>query len=247
MHTSRCEAILLSSMDYREADIIGTFFTLEHGKVRGLARGAKSSRKRFGGALESFAHLRLQMRLKEGLCFVAEADVISVFPGIRADLQKIAHAAYACEIAERFLPEGHELPRLFRLLLAYLRHLDAFPCTPSDRRFFETNLLNIVGYRLPLESCHVCGTGLADRERLFLAPAGALLCRSCSRGDRPVSGESVALLRRSMETGRFGTVLFAGPLLDDAGELLDRTIAAYLDRPLKSLAFLREMAGMPEP
>ncbi len=243
METVHCEAILLSSMEYRESDVIATFFTLEHGKIRGLARGAKSSRKRFGGALESFARLRIQVRLKEGLCTVTDADVVTIFPGIRGDLTRIAHAAYACELAERFLPEGHELPRLFRLMEAYLQRLDGAPSTPSDRRFFEANLLNIVGYRLPLEACHACGAELAGTDGAYVTAAGGLRCRTCGRGDRPVSAETLRLLRRCLETGRFGAVVFPDDALVDAGEIVARAIAAHLERPLKSLSFLREVAG----
>ena len=50
MHTCRCEAIVLGVMDYREADKIVTLFTLDHGKLKGIARGAKRSVRRFGGA-----------------------------------------------------------------------------------------------------------------------------------------------------------------------------------------------------
>ena len=161
MRESKCEAVILAVMDYGEADRIVTFFTREHGKIKGIARGAKKSRKRFGGALEVFARLSLQIVLQEGLSRLHGVDVITIFPHVREDLSKIGYAGYACELVDRLLPEAQANTRLFRLLVSYLEHLDAAPCCEEDRRFFEVNLLNIIGYRPPLEYCTQCGVEFA--------------------------------------------------------------------------------------
>jgi DNA repair protein RecO (recombination protein O) len=239
-----CEALVLAAADFAEADRIVTLFTREQGKVRAVARHAKRSVRRFGGALETFARLRVQLVLKEGLCSLRLADIISVFPAIRGELAKIGHAGYACEVVDRLLPEALSNPRLYRLLVSYLEHLEAFPPTQDGRRFFEVNLLNILGYRLPLENCVRCGAGLAagPGPALFTA-AGELLCGRCGGGGRPVGAETLLLLRRSMETGRFGAVRFPPEALSEAGAVLDAAIGSHLVRPLNSLLFLREVPG----
>src|SRR5881394_1915027 len=53
------EAIVLRSYPMREADLLVTFFTRAEGKVRGVARSAKKSKKRFGGALEPLTYVRV--------------------------------------------------------------------------------------------------------------------------------------------------------------------------------------------
>ena len=209
MRKSQTEAIVLRLTDYGEADRIVSLFTLEQGRLSGIARGAKRSRKRFGGALESFAHLRLQLHLGAGLPTLLSADIGSIFPGIRADLSKIGCAAYACELVERLTPEGEANPRLFRLLFCYLECLDLSPPSPSDRRFFAVNLLKILGYQPDLEV-------------------------------RGISDLTAGLLARAMQTGRFGTVVFPEDALREADLLLNPAIDLHLDRPLKSLAFLKE-------
>jgi len=243
MMTSRCEAIVIGSMDYREADKIVTLFTLEHGKLKGIARGAKKSIRRFGGALELFARLRLEIGLKEGLVQLHGADIVTVFPGIRTDLKKIAHAGYACDLSDALLPEGLSNSRLFRLLAAYLEHLDrSSDADPSDRRFFEINLLNVLGYRPLLEQCALCAAELTGGA--WLNPAGevsGLLCGECGRGGRRVAGTTVNLLKRSLQTGRFGMIGFSPGELDEGGMLLDSAITEHVQRPLKALSFLREM------
>ena len=57
----------------------------------------------------------------------------------------------------------------------------------------------------------------------------------------PVATTTLLLLRRCLVTGRFGSVVFAPPELAEAGSFLDLLLDTHLHRPLKSLAFLREM------
>jgi DNA repair protein RecO (recombination protein O) len=151
MRKAETEAILLRLTDFGEADRIVTAFTLDHGKLQGIARGAKRSRKRFAGALDPFAHLKLQLQPGKGLATLLSADIIGIFPGIRNDLAKIGTAAYACELVDRLTPDEEPNPRLFRLLHCYLQRLDSAPLSPSDRRFFAVNLLKILGYQPELE------------------------------------------------------------------------------------------------
>lgn len=209
MKTSETQGIVLRLTDYGEADRIVSLFTLEHGKLQGIARGAKRSRKRFGGALDPFAHLKLQVSHGPGLATLLSADIVGIFAGIRGDLTKIGCAAYACELVERLTPDEEVNPRLFRLLYCYLERLDQAPPVPSDRRFFAVNLLKILGYQPDLDV-------------------------------RGISAETAALLSRAMQSGRFGAVIFSEPSLREADLLLNPAIDLHLDRPLKSLAFLKE-------
>jgi DNA repair protein RecO (recombination protein O) len=242
MQTAECEAIVLAAMDYGEADRIVTLFTREFGKVRGIARNGKKSVKRFGAALEIFARLRLRLVLKEGLCSLRNADVMTVFPHIRTDLSKIGYAGYACEVVDRFLPEAQCNSRLYRLLSAYLEYLDTFPAAADDRRFFEVNLLNIVGYRLSLDRCEWCGAGVASvLDGASFATTAKQVCDVCGRSWLSLSSATLDILRRAMETGRFGVIRFSPETLHEAGEILDTAIAAHLNRPLTSLLFLRDV------
>lgn len=243
MESCRCEAILLGVTDYGEADRLVTLLTLEHGKLRGIAKGAKRSIRRFGATLEPFARVFVEVVITNGLSRILGADVATIFPRIREDLLKIAYAGYACESADQLLPEGLANPRLFRLLAEYLEQLDRFPPAPSDRRFFEVNLLNILGYRPSLRQCSSCGIDLSEASGRYTDGTGNLRCGMCGRGSRTVSAGTVNLLELSLRTGRFGAVNFTAAQLTEAGIILDPAIASHVSRPLKSPAFLAEMGG----
>lgn len=239
MRQEKLQAIVLSSYDYGESDRIASLFTLEHGRMKGFARGARNSRKRFGPALETFARIELQLVRKDGLSSLRQADVITVYPGIRGDLAGIAHALYACELLDSITPEGQPLPRLYRLLTAYLERLDRGEPDDADRRMFEINLLNILGYRPSLENCSSCGSSFNGLGAIIQS-GGELACRFCAKSGRSITTQTLQDLLSCMSTGRFGSVRFSTDGLQQVGMLLDEAVSAHAGRKLKSLDFLQQ-------
>jgi len=241
MQSEKLQAIVLSSLDYGESDRIVSLFSLEHGRVKAFARGARNSRKRFGPALEPFARIDVQARLKEGLSTLQQADIISIYPAIRGDLERIAHALYACELVDAITPEGHPIPRLYRLLTAYLDRLETEPAIEADRRFYEINVLNILGYRPSLESCSRCDSPF-DAAGARLQDGGEAVCRFCCAGGRPLSALTLGSLSSCLKTGTFGQIQFTPDVLRQAGDLLNEAISAHTGRRLKSLEFLQQVS-----
>ncbi len=148
MKSEHCQAVVLSALDYGETDRIVTLFTLEHGRLRAFAKSARKSRKRFGGGLEPGNRLDVTLGLKvDGLSRLERGDATSGCATTRDQLESLALTMYCCELVDALTPEGHPLPRLYRLLCALLDYLNLAAANQSDRRFFEINLLNILGYR----------------------------------------------------------------------------------------------------
>lgn len=241
MTPEKLQAFVLSSTDYAESDRIVSLFTLNHGRLKGFARGARNSRKRFGPALETFARIEIQLNHKEGLSSLKSADIITIYPGIRGDLPAIAHALYACEVVEALTPEGVPLARLFRLLAAYFEHLDYGTAVETDRRMFEINLLNILGYRPSLEECSRCGTAF-DHRGALMQHGGELVCRFCAATGRTINGDVLRSLLSCLSSSRFGQSLIDGAALQEAGILLDESLMSHASRTFKSLDFLRRIS-----
>lgn len=237
MQLEKLQAFVLSNSDYGESDRIVSLFTLEHGRLKGFARGARNSRKRFGPALEAFARIDVQLSQKDGLSSLRGADVITLYSGIRGELGAIAHALYACELVECLTPEGVPLPRLYRLLAAYLERLDSGQGDEADRRMFEINLLNILGYRPSLEECSRCG-GEYGSHGALLQQGGELACRFCAGTGRKMPLSALQRLGSCLDTSRFGQIPFDEESLAAAGCLLDESITSHASRRLKSLDFL---------
>src|SRR3989449_3498641 len=116
-------AIVLKSRKWGDADRIVTFFTLKHGKIRGVARGARRMKSRFGGTLEPFIHCDLVLYEKPGdtLYRVSQTDVRQAFHPLRNSLEAIAGAARLANLAAAVTTVRHAVPRIFHPLLEGFR------------------------------------------------------------------------------------------------------------------------------
>lgn len=154
MATLTCQAIVLSTRPYGESDLIVSLFTLEQGRLKGFAKGARSSRKRFSGALMAGQRIDLTLSLPtRGLSRLVQVE--RHYPGgLHNDLYSLALLLYCGELVESLTAEGQVIPRLFRLFALLLEHAVEYPLNRSVRCFFEMNLLNILGYCPELSSHH---------------------------------------------------------------------------------------------
>ncbi|HET6923374.1 MAG TPA: DNA repair protein RecO, partial [Anaeromyxobacteraceae bacterium] len=143
----KLRAIVLRTVDYGESDRVVTLFTAERGKLAAFARGARASRRRFGGALEPFTLLEVEARERRGaeLLSLESVQVQRGFGTLRGDLARIACASHACELAREMVRDAEPHPDLFGLLAAYLGGLDAAPPTAAGLRAFELGALRAAG------------------------------------------------------------------------------------------------------
>src|SRR5271163_3653788 len=104
-------AIVLRARDYAESDRIVTLLTPNFGKLSGIAKGAKASRKRFERKLEPFSCVTLFFRRRPHgqLVFITRAEPGTMaHPLIEDDLGKIALGSYMLELADALTTEEAE-------------------------------------------------------------------------------------------------------------------------------------------
>lgn len=248
----KTRAIILRSIDYGESDRIVTFFTDEFGKVKGIAKGARRSKKRFANALENFSQTLIvfSRRSPEGLALIEACDVGNHHPGIRTDLEKMLTAAYLAEVIDQFTLEGKKNEKLFRLLEDFLDLLEAGPLWEGVVRIFELRLLRILGYEPALDRCVGCKTPVGEMKQIFFDPRdGGLRCGDCAPRVRevyPLSAGTVKtlLLGRDTETGRLSRIVFSAQAHEESRQALTSFIRHLLGRELKSLNVLNEIKRM---
>ncbi len=121
----KTEAIVLRSLRYGEADRILHLYTPQRGRVSAIAKGVRRTRSRFGGRLEPF--FRLQLDLHEGrgeLLTVTGAQTVEAYPRLRSDAGALDAAARACDAVGRLFETGEPHPNVFNLLCRRLSLLD---------------------------------------------------------------------------------------------------------------------------
>ena len=105
------DAIILKTYPLGEADRIVAFFSRDHGKVRGVANGARKMKNRFGASLEPLAHSRIQFFERENrdLVRIQSAEILDSPMALFSDYDRAVFAAQVVELTDRFLP-AHAAP-----------------------------------------------------------------------------------------------------------------------------------------
>ncbi|HJQ98647.1 MAG TPA: DNA repair protein RecO, partial [Candidatus Polarisedimenticolaceae bacterium] len=98
-------AFVLRTRAYGESDRIVTFITEEHGKLAGIAKGARNSRRRFAGTLEPFVRVRVVFRQRptSDLAFLLRCELLGVWRGFTRDLDRFAAGAYVLDLTDRMV------------------------------------------------------------------------------------------------------------------------------------------------
>jgi len=231
-------SVVLSTVDYGEADRLVTLLSRGRGKLTAFAAGARKSKRRFAGALEPMTLLDAQLTERRGTTFRLDGAVIQrAFQSVRGDLGRISRALYAVELCRELCREHEPHPGLFDHLVAYLGELDGGRAGPTSLIAFELDALAQGGFQPRFDRCALCGGALGERTR-FDPEHGGAVCERCwgrSTYGVEVAAGTVAALRGLQQGLR--TPLPA-PERKAARELLNLFIAFQLGRPLKSVEFM---------
>ncbi len=250
MGSEQAEAILLGVQDLQEADRIVEFLTRDHGKRRGVARGARRRFSRFAGELQPLARVRVAWYEKAGrdLVRISSVEPLRSPRALAGDLEGLLLGAYLAQTLATFAQEGEPAEHLVRLAEAVLEALEAGADRTAVTRYFESWVLRLAGVFPPPTDCPSCGRELEDQA--FLAASGeSLLCEACAGGQpgaRRVSPGALAFWRR---IGRLGPAAAAAEnppaaLLAEVGEVTGRVRRHFLGHELASLEVMRRtLAG----
>jgi DNA repair protein RecO (recombination protein O) len=240
-------AFVLHARPYGESDRIVTFLTEKCGKLTGIAKGARNSRRRFGGTLEPFVHVRVvyQQRPSTDLAFLLRCELIEALRVFSRDLDRYAAGTYLLELTDRMVLGREPGGEVYRLIRDALRLLDRGAPIEPLLCAFELHLLAASGYAPALDHCRGCGTTTSETDAVFLALArGELVCRRCVRpreSVRPVAAAAAAALAKLAG----GPLAAAGDgpapaVLAQAQAVAEHLVSTVVAGPLRSRAFLKQ-------
>jgi DNA repair protein RecO (recombination protein O) len=240
-------AIVLRTWPFGESDKIVSFLTENHGKLTGIAKGAKRSRKRFVNSLEPFSlvNLRFQDRAHSNLAFIVAADLTFGFKHLLTSLEKISFASYLVEITDGLIGEREENRLVFLHLKDGLAHLDEQSTSLTFLTSFELKLLKLAGYQPLLEGCRRCGRERWDRcaTRWHFSPRdGGILCEPCSRLRKEIFSLSAATNLQEEHGMPASDVSPPTRVLKEIRSVVVRFIEFHMEREIKSAAFLNQFA-----
>jgi DNA repair protein RecO (recombination protein O) len=211
-HTT--DALILRTYKLGESDRIVVFLTRDRGKKRGVAKNARQSRRRFGGALEpltlgrvgyvererrDLVHLQYVEPLRSPMAAVAPVDDVA-----------LGYVGYFAELIDEWAQDSDPNETLFRLGASMVDALAAGIAVEPLARYFEYWLLRLQGV-------YEADPRLSSDARDFLQAA---------RGLSPFAIGDVAVTPRTLRE------------LEQAHRTL---IGMHLEKDLKSVRVLREL------
>jgi DNA repair protein RecO (recombination protein O) len=203
-HTTR--ALLLKRVEYGDSDLVLTLFTEKVGRVSALARAARRSQRRFGGALEPLHTLevRFEDRPRNELSVLREARILTPRPGLTQSLERLRAAGRALGWIREAAPAHTPEPELFMMLETLLDELGAKDGGDENRALAASGLrmLTLLGWGLDLERCVRCGKPCPEGAPALVDPArGGLVCRSCGGARKRLDPATRERLGRAVLTG----------------------------------------------
>jgi DNA repair protein RecO (recombination protein O) len=228
----KTEAVVLRSMRYGEADRILHVYTPHRGRVGAIAKGVRRARSRFGGRLEPFFRLHIELHEGRGeLLTVTGAQTIDSYTRLRGDAHGLDAAARACDAVGRLFETSEPHPGVFNLLCRQLSLLDegAGAGEPGSTDgcggalAFRLKLLLAAGLAPQLAACTSCG----EHEHLvgFSGAAGGVVCSACEAGSFPLGQDAYVFMTEALGRALTEAPQASAPALGQ----VERAIAATLE------------------
>jgi len=247
--SQRSEAIILRSRPYGESDKIVTFLTADAGKLTGIAKGAKNSRRRFANCLDPLTQVRVYFRVRAGasLVFMESCDLLQS-PDELTDPIKFAYGSYLTELVDQLTADAQPVGELYALLIEGLNVLRSGAATAAFLRGFELRLLQCAGYGPELQHCVRCRRALQPQQQVFLDPLhGGIVCVACRTAGEslvPVAGQTLSVLEAikgaplaDIRMRRLGTATAA-----EAAQFMGYLLALHLPRALRSMKLITALS-----
>ncbi len=250
MATKQTFAVVLNVADYGESDKIVTLYCHDHGKLAGIAKGAKRSKKRFVNKLEMFSLLDVQYadNCRTNLIRIDNAELLDPFVKLRLDYSRYTASTLLCELVLHWTKENDGDTELFDLLVWALNSLNEGQPVARTVILFQVKMLGVLGYRPHLEGCMECGRLDAEGVPYRFSPGrSGLVCAICSPKENIADGgplllslNTAKLLHKAQEMDRqkLARLHFSKASTQEAISLLKRFDRYLLQREIQSWNYL---------
>jgi len=248
------EAVVLRTWPVNEADLIVSFFTRDYGRIKGVAKSALKSRKRFGGALEPMTVARAWFaeRPRQELVRLDQLEIIRSPLSAPVDHVRLAVLSFFAELIDEALPEHDPQETVFRLLLAVLDLTNAQATAQNTTAeqswmpltYFTLWMTRLMGLLPDIAHCTACGEALAPGEASFNSLADGLFCALHSNGSAsPLSADSLQLAQRMLRApaSAFASEPFPRRRGQDLRRFTLQALERHLERRLRTAEALARL------
>jgi len=237
------EAILVAVRDWGDADKMVTLFSREHGKIVAFANGARRPRSSLASGMQLFTHLEVTLLSGKNCDSVKQCEVKHAFRNLQEDFNCMAYGSFIAELTAELCPERQPEPHIFDLLLEVLQIL-----TVRNPRMvalaWAWQLLSIAGYHPEFDHCTLCGQAVSF-PTYFNFTSGGCVCKNCDHenmGDINEKTKDFIIWLLQLDWHNPGCFSVNGTVLVETEKLLMGYLLHCIDKPLKSMAFIKQVA-----
>jgi DNA repair protein RecO (recombination protein O) len=242
MPVRESEAIVLRTFPLGEGDLLVSFLSRMHGRMRGVASGARKPKSRFAATLESLSHVRVWFFEREtrDLVRINQCELIESFVDV-SDYSSSLALALASEVTEAVLGEKEVAEPNFRLLLLTIRAVRVGTKMSLVLAYFTFWIVRLGGWLPRFDRCARCAADLTAGA--YVAEGQGLVCFACRiPGQRlfsqDVIGTAQLISHEKLEV-LAGKQLSSGALSELKNYMLD-IIEEHIERRLQSRRLLDE-------
>jgi DNA repair protein RecO (recombination protein O) len=241
------EAVVLRTWPVHEADLIVSIFTRDYGKVRGVAKSALKSRKRFGGALEPMTVTRVWFaeRPRQELVRLDQLEILFSPLSAPVDHLRMAVLSFFAEVLDEALPDHDPQETVYRLLLAVLDETTVEQ-TWMPLTYFSLWMMRLMGLLPDIVHCTVCREPLAAGQTSFNTLGDGLFCPTHRNGNVcELSADSwhLALKMLKSPASAFAAEAWPRRRAQDLRRFTLQALERHLERKLRSAEALARLGG----
>src|ERR1700688_4429267 len=253
MPLKESEAIILRSFPLGEGDRLVSFLDRQSGRLRGVARGARLPKSRFGSTLELLSYIRIWYFERENreLVRINQCELIETFLDLQKDYQAGVYLALLSEITEAVLGAREVADPQFRLLLLAARAIRTSGPSPAILAYFSLWTVRLGGWLGSLQRCAQCGKPFEQGPGYASPGSSELSCETCREaGNRSAFADGrrqelisqVALsIGRIALSGTLDRLLKSNPSLPGSDEISSyalNILEQHMERKLTSRKML---------
>jgi DNA repair protein RecO (recombination protein O) len=241
------EAVVLRTWPVHEADLIVSLFTRDYGRVRGVAKSALKSRKRFGGALEPMTVARawFDERPRQELVRLDQLEIIRSPLSLPVDAVRLTVLSLFAELLDEALPERDPQETVFRLAVAVLEQTTVdHPWMPLT--YFQLWMTRLMGLLPDIAHCTVCREKLVAGEINFNTLGDGLFCAVHRNGSaNELSTDSWQLAQRMLRApaSAFAAETWPRRRAQDLRRFTLQALERHLERRLRSAEALARLGA----
>ena len=241
------EAIVLRTWPIREADQIVALFTREFGKLKGVAKSAAKSRRRFGGALEPMTEARAWFaeRPRQELVRLDQLEIVRSPLAMPVDATRLGVLSFYAEVLDEALPEHDPQDTIFRLTVSVLEQTTVQqPWMPLT--YFTLWMTRLMGLLPDLGHCTACGEALRAGEIFFNGYADGLFCEVHRHPhDEELAADSwqIALKMQRAPVGSFAGETWSPRRAQDLRRFTSQVLERHLEKRIRSAEMLARIGS----